>query len=84
MAARMPTAMGRSNRALSLVLPSFRGGQPREEFRLFRVESKSEIVRGYLKMPETSLVVIPAKGGIQSLRAFLDPRLREGDGLGEF
>jgi hypothetical protein len=32
-------------------------------------------------MPETSLIVIPAKAGIQFLRVFLDPCLRGGDGL---
>ena len=35
-------------------------------------------------MPDTSLIVIPAKAGIQFPRIFLDSRLRWGDGLSEF
>jgi hypothetical protein len=37
-----------------------------------------------LSLLQKPLNVIPAKAGIQSVRAFLDPRFREGDGILEF
>jgi hypothetical protein len=36
----------------------------------------NEGVRNYLKMAQTSLIVIPAKAGIQAFRGILDPGFR--------
>ena len=38
----------------------------------------------YLKMAQTSLIVIPAKAGIQVFRGVLDPCFHRGDGASEF
>jgi hypothetical protein len=37
-----------------------------------------------LKIAQTSLIVIPAKAGIQLFRGVLDPGLHRGDGVSEF
>ena len=42
------------------------------------------MLRNYLKMAQTSLIVIPAKAGIQAFRGVMDPGFRRGDGVGEF
>jgi hypothetical protein len=44
-------------------------------------EKKQTFLSSLLQKP---LNVIPAKAGIQTVRAFLDPRFREGDGILEF
>jgi hypothetical protein len=41
-------------------------------------------LRDYLEMAQTSLLVIPAKAGIQVFRRVMDPGLRRGDGVSEF
>jgi hypothetical protein len=41
-------------------------------------------LRNYLKMAQTSLIVIPAKAGIQVFRGVLDPGFSRGDGVSEF
>jgi hypothetical protein len=43
-----------------------------------------EAIRSYLKMTQTSLIVIPAKAGIQVFRGVLDPGFRQGDGVSKF
>jgi len=40
--------------------------------------------KNYLKMVQTSLIVIPAKAGIQVFPGVLDPGFRRGDGVSEF
>jgi len=37
-----------------------------------------------VKSPKSSVFVIPAKAGIQESQVLMDPRFREGDGLGDF
>jgi len=52
----------------------------------------NEGLRNYLKMAQTSLIVIPANpgsgsgagAGIQAFRGVLDPGFRRGDGVSEF
>jgi hypothetical protein len=41
-------------------------------------------LRNYLKMAQSSLIVIPAKAGIQAFRGVLDPGFHRGDSVGEF
>ena len=39
---------------------------------------------GPVKSQKSSVFVIPANAGIQDYQAFMDPRFRGGDGLGDF
>jgi len=41
-------------------------------------------VDAVVKSQKSSVLVIPAKAGIQESQVLMDPRFREGDGLGDF